>query len=116
MVRIRWTEQSLDDINNIAEFIANDSVRYAKIQVRRFFKSAEVLKVMPEFGRIVPEIGDEKIREIIQGNYRIVYQIMSKREIAILTVHHSSRLLSNNSIFEVNENTSLYKGVNADAI
>jgi plasmid stabilization system protein ParE len=39
MVEIRWTEQSLEDIDNIAQYIANDSLKYAEIQVQDFFDS-----------------------------------------------------------------------------
>ena len=96
MVRINWTDQSLDDIDNIAEFIAKDSVKYAKIQVNRFFECVENLNKYPKSGHIVPEIGDEAIREIILGNYRIIYHIITEKHINILTVHNSNRLLSNN--------------------
>lgn len=42
-------------------------------------------------GRIVPEKNDKSIRELIIGNYRIIYQYQVKKEIvSILTVHHSS--------------------------
>ena len=37
MVKVIWTDQSIDDINNIAEFIAKDSFKYAQIQVNTFF-------------------------------------------------------------------------------
>jgi plasmid stabilization system protein ParE len=42
-------------------------------------------------GRIVPEIEIVEIRELIEGNYRIIYRIFSKESIEILTVHHSAR-------------------------
>ena len=100
MVEIRWTEQALEDINNIAEFIAKDSVKYAKIQVSRFFDGAEILKSQPQIGRIVPEIGDDKIRELIIGNFRMIYRIVSSHLVIILTVHHSRRLLINNPVFK----------------
>ena len=96
MVEIRWTTQSLEDVENIAEFIAKDSERYAKIQVQRIFDSVVILKTQPILGRKVPEINDQEIREIILGNYRIVYRIVSLSQIDILTVHHSSRDLGNN--------------------
>jgi toxin ParE1/3/4 len=73
MVNIKWTVQSLEDIENIALFIARDSEKYAKIQVQRFFLRVENLKTKPNTGRIVPEISDHTIRELIQGNYRIIY-------------------------------------------
>ena len=100
MVEIRWTEQALEDIENIAEFIAKDSVKYAKIQVYRFFERTEILKSQPQSGRIVPEIGDKKIRELIMGNFRIIYRLVSERRVDILTVHHSRRLLKNNPAFK----------------
>jgi plasmid stabilization system protein ParE len=40
----------------------------------------------------VPEIGQEDIREIIFGSYRIVY-VVSEDEVNILTVFHAARLL-----------------------
>jgi plasmid stabilization system protein ParE len=49
---------------------------------------------MPEIGRIVPEKNDRKIRELIEGNYRIIYQFESLDKVEILLVHHSSRPLS----------------------
>ena len=100
MVEIRWTEQALEDIDNIAEFIAKDSVKYAKIQVHRFFERVEILKTQPRSGRVVPEIGDEKIRELIMGNFRIIYRLVTATRVDILTVHHSRRLLVNNPAFK----------------
>ncbi len=89
MVKIIWTDQSLDDVDSIADFIAKDSLKYAKIQVRRFFDRVELLKSHPKAGRIVPELENKLIRELIIGNYRIIYKIRSKERIDILTVHHS---------------------------
>lgn len=96
MVKVNWTVQSINDIENIADFIAKDSERYAKIQVDRFFKAVEVLEINPKIGRLVPEFNNETIRELILGNYRIIYHFVSADLIDILTVHHSSRLLPNN--------------------
>ena len=42
---------------------------------------------------MVPEVGDKAIREIISGNYRIVYRLKD-REISILTLRHVKRVLS----------------------
>ncbi len=93
MVEINWTEQSLDDINNIAEFIAKDSVKYANIQVELFFERTHILKAMPLSGKIVPETNKTKIRELNSGNYRIIYKIVNKHRIDILTIHNGYRLL-----------------------
>ena len=94
MVEVRWTDQALQDIDAIAEFISRDSERFAQIQVQRFFDTEPMIQNQPLAGRMVPEVNSELIREIIQGNYRIIYRIISPHRIDVITVHHSSRLLS----------------------
>ena len=100
MVEIRWTKQAIQDIDNIAEFISKDSEHYAKIQVQRFFESTKVLVRFPTAGKIVTEKQDPSIREVLVGSYRVIYKIINKSKIDMLTVHHSKRLLSNNPRFK----------------
>ena len=95
-VEVRWTLYSLNNIEDIARFIAKDSIHYAQIQTERFFQKAEILEAHPEVGRMVPELDVPEIRELIEGNYRIIYRVISDGRVDILTVHHASRLLSNN--------------------
>lgn len=65
----------------------------------KVFDAVRRLESFPESGRIVPEIKQQNILEIILGNYRIIYRL--KDDCAeILTVYHSARLLDNNSITE----------------
>lgn len=99
MVEIRWTSQSIDDLNNIAEFISKDSPKYARLFIEKIFDRSEILTTHPNSGRIVPEIKDESIRELIFNSYRIIYKLYSKR-IDVLTVHHGSRLLKNSPLFK----------------
>ena len=92
MAKIKWTPQSLDDVEAITNFIVRDSTYYAGIFTIKVFESVERLELFPESGRIVPELNHKEIREIILGNYRIIYRV--KEEIVeILTVYHSARLL-----------------------
>ena len=100
MVEINWTKQSIEDINNIATFISKDSLKYAKIQVERIFLRTEILHSHLEAGKIVPETNNKVIRELLVGYYRIIYKIINKNKIDILTVHHSSRLLKNATLFK----------------
>lgn len=44
MARVRWTPQSINDTDQIAEYIAKDSRVYASIQTERFFKAVKVLE------------------------------------------------------------------------
>ena len=42
-------------------------------------------------GRVVPEAGNEALREIIRGNYRIVYRV-KQDAVEVVTVFHAARL------------------------
>jgi addiction module RelE/StbE family toxin len=83
-----------NDLKEIYDYISLDSKRYAKLQVERIQNKTEVLKSQIEIGKIVEELNDPKVREIIEGNYRIIYRIVSKNELHILLVHHGARDLS----------------------
>ncbi len=98
--QIKWTRQALEDIDSIARFIVKDSEYYATVQTERFFQRVKILEHQLEFGKIVPEVSNKDIRQLLEGNYRIIYQIISSQSVDILTVHHRSRLLSKNPVFE----------------
>jgi len=92
VVKVSWTDQALEDLEAICLFIARDAPRYAEIFADRAFVATEHLGQFPLSGRIVQEIGREDIREIILGNYRIIYRVLPD-EVEVLTVHHGARLL-----------------------
>ena len=89
---MRWTPQARDDLEAIADFIAKDSPHYASLFVMDILAGVERLTAFPNSGRIVPEVNDPVIREIILGNYRIVYRV-KRQLVEILTVYHGARLL-----------------------
>lgn len=92
MAEVRWTPQAAEDLDAAAAYIAQDSPHYASLFVLQIINAVERLDRFPQSGRIVPESDNREIREILHGNYRIVYRL--KYEIVeILTVYHGSRLL-----------------------
>lgn len=46
----------------------------------------------PRSGRVVPELGQDFVREVILGNYRTIYRLLND-EVQVLTIHHGARLL-----------------------
>ncbi len=78
MVKIIWTEQAVSDLKDILDYISKDPRQYAENQIRRIKSRTILLKTRPECGRIVPEVDVNEIRELIEGNYRIIYRIYSK--------------------------------------
>ncbi|WP_370087550.1 type II toxin-antitoxin system RelE/ParE family toxin [Ekhidna sp.] len=92
MAEVVWTSNALTDLSEIGEYIATDSPKYAELTVSKLYHKVEVLLTHPRVGRIVPEMELENLRELIEGNFRIIYEIINDN-IFILTVHHSSRIL-----------------------
>jgi toxin ParE1/3/4 len=93
MVRINWTDQALIDLKEIAHYISKDSVKYAKIQVKRLKNRTSILKNNPLTGQILDFFNDDNIRQLTEGSYLMIYKIINESRIDILTVHHAARNL-----------------------
>ena len=91
MTGVRWTDQAVEDVCAIREFIERDSPRYARLVAEQLVVATEQLDLFLRSGRVVPEVGREDLRELIVGDYRIVYRIESETAV-LLTVFRSSRL------------------------
>ncbi len=91
-MRIVWSSQSRNDLKAIRAFIARDSPITASHFIRKLKASVTRLRIHPESGHIVDEFSDIGIREILFGQYRIMYECGVKR-IEILAVYHGARLL-----------------------
>ncbi len=92
MAEVIWTSHALNDLREIGEYILKDSPRYAELTVSKLYHKVAILQRHPKAGRTVPEKGLESLRELIEGNYRIIYEMVNDK-VFILTVHHSSRIL-----------------------
>ncbi len=91
-MRVLWSPLAIDRVAEIAEYIAADNHGAAENWVNMVFEKVEELKKFPEIGRIVPEINNKSIRELIYGNYRIIYRTEEKR-LSVLTVRHGKQIL-----------------------
>jgi toxin ParE1/3/4 len=90
--KLVWTPLARDDLREIVSYIAQDNPAAALRVGERILRSVEALKSMPQMGRMVPERQDESIREIIRGNYRIIYRVREDhRAIEIWRIWHGAR-------------------------
>ena len=96
-MRIIWSPFAVDRASEIADYIAQDKPSAAEKWIDTVFSKVAQLKSSPEIGRIVPEINDNQFRELIYGNYRIIYRIETK-QISILTIRHGRQILPINEI------------------
>lgn len=91
MTRIVWAPQAVEDVEAIRAYVARDSPHYAQLVIDRIVAAVAPLEGSPRSGWVVPEVGDESLREVIHGNYRIVYRLRHDL-IEIVTVFHGARL------------------------
>jgi toxin ParE1/3/4 len=90
--KVVWTLRSREDLRNIAVFIARDNSAAALRLGDLIFQRVDSLQNFPELGRIVPERSQPTIREIVVGNYRIVYRVRHEQKtVEILRVWHGAR-------------------------
>ncbi|WP_026376326.1 type II toxin-antitoxin system RelE/ParE family toxin [Aestuariibacter salexigens] len=94
MAQIKWTEPALEDLNEIAEYIALDNPNASKKLVKTIFETVSRLKEFPLSGRVPIELIDSRYREVIVEPCRIFYRIDGD-SIFILYVMRSERTLRN---------------------
>ncbi|HEX9970544.1 MAG TPA: type II toxin-antitoxin system RelE/ParE family toxin [bacterium] len=90
-MKIIWTDNAVNRIEGIAEYIREDNPTKSKRWKKAIYEKVQPLKKFPRMGRVVPELNQEEIREILYGNYRIIY-LIEKNRISILAVRHSKQL------------------------
>jgi len=95
VVKIRWTNSGIEDLQATREFAAASSAAFAARLVERLIARTEILAAFPNSGRKVPEFGNPRIRELIEGNFRIVYRVVSNEQVDITRIHHTSQPLTN---------------------
>jgi plasmid stabilization system protein ParE len=88
-MKLQWSETSVRDLITIRRYIAEDKPVAAKTWIARLRSRAKNAGHSPWSGRRVPELSNENIREFIEGNYRIVYQIHADH-VSIVTVFDGS--------------------------
>lgn len=90
--RVAWSPRAVEDLEAIAEYISADSAAYAATVVKTILNTAGSLSSFPFSGRVVPELGDESIREWFAYSYRIIYRI-GKEVVTIAAKVHGKRSL-----------------------
>lgn len=91
-MKVIWSPLAIDRASEIAEYISLDNPTAANSWIDNIFEKVLILKSSPKMGRKVPEINRKEIREIIFGNYRIIYRI-ERLNISILTIRHTKQIL-----------------------
>jgi plasmid stabilization system protein ParE len=91
--KIVWTEPAWADLEQTAEYIAQDSPFYAAGFVREIRDAARTLATLSHRGRRVPELPGQDLRELLIGNYRLIYRVETGT-VSILALIHGARDLA----------------------
>ena len=82
-----WSEPAWRDLEQVADYIAQDSCHYAATFVREVRDAARSLGMFAERGRIVPELNDPVVRELLVGRYRLMYRVAASTVHVVAFVH-----------------------------
>ncbi len=93
MASVLWTVGAREDLHQLVAFVSGDSETYAAIVAGRILAAVNRLESYPLIGRIVPEYQDPTIREVLVGNYRIVYRVRQEVIGVIAVVHGGQEML-----------------------
>lgn len=88
---VAWTEPAAEDLDNAAAYIARDSESYAAVFIGEILDAAESLSEFADRGQVVPEFGDDTIRELLVRPYRLVYHISADRVVITALIHGARR-------------------------
>lgn len=90
---MRWSGQARADLEAIHDVIARDSTHYARKVTLDLVENTDTLGELPRLGRVVPELGDDNVREIPAYSYRNISEIKPGDDVVVLPVIHKRRNL-----------------------
>ena len=85
-----WSQAAQRGLDDILTYIAEDSPEAAAKVLDVVLSAAESLDIFSHRGRVVPELGDQSIREIFVYDYRLMYEVLTD-EVRILAILHGAR-------------------------
>jgi toxin ParE1/3/4 len=92
-LELRWTEQAVNQLGAIAEYISLASPIYAEQVVERLIARLRQAQDFPALGRHVPEGGGADLRELIESPYRVIYRV-APSAIEVIAIVHGRQELS----------------------
>lgn len=98
MVEVTWTARARKDLDGISSYISESSPYYAQQTEWAILERSLILEKQPMIGHMVAETGDPSVREIGQGNYRIIYWIKNPKRVIIIAIVHGKRRLTRSSV------------------
>jgi len=93
-MNVHWTHTAQAHLHAIHSYIAQDSPAFAKHTIDRLTRGSQQIAKFPFSGRRVPEYDIDPIREVIEGPYRLIYQVKTDQIDVIAVIHAAMNILS----------------------
>jgi len=90
MAEVIWTIKAVEQVEQIGSFIEKDSAFQARRVVQLIIKETRKLKEHARIGKMIPEVQEDRYRELRVFSYRILYKILDENRIAVVGVEGSS--------------------------
>jgi toxin ParE1/3/4 len=92
-VKIYVSNSAYSDLEGIKEYYEEEGAPHIGKQfISSIIEHVQTLIDNPDIGRVVPEFGEERIRELIHSPFRVVY-LREQDSIHVIRVCRSERLL-----------------------
>lgn len=89
---VSWSFRARNSLKSIFNHIAQDNLPAAEKLRVRILGQTDVLRGSPRIGQRFASAPEREIRQLVEGNYRIFYEIDELRSrVLILTVRHAAR-------------------------
>ena len=85
--RVIWTESAQRALDEVIGYIAQESSDGAARVLTRALDTAASLSTLAERGRVVREIGDSTLRELLVYDYRLLYMVREDRVVIRAFLH-----------------------------
>ena len=85
-----WARRARSDLKLAVAHISESSPDAARTFASATIEAARSLSRLCERGRIVPELGEEGVRELLLGRYRLVYEVFPN-QVGVVRIIHASR-------------------------
>jgi addiction module RelE/StbE family toxin len=91
-MEVRWTRSALEDLNEIEEYIAQDSYERAVNFINEIIELGDSLDLNWNRGTLAKWTSDKSIRELYYENYILIYEILDE-EVRIHEVHNRAKMM-----------------------
>ena len=90
MAKIRWTNEAVNWLHDIFEYISQDNPKAAHRVIEGIYNKAQILSEFPKIGHIYRIEVEGEIRILLYGHYRITYLLKSDDSVEILGIFHGA--------------------------